>query len=270
MTFERAQRVADLCKETGILLRSGELFAARSLIEEAAANLSDAVDERHGQTWYLQGLTYLAMGDWLMTVQALQRFLQHTDRYPALAGLLMGPVQYYLGVTHRHRNELVLAWVHLHQAIRLLRAEGYSDLLRQALQDAAWLTCQDENPEAAHDLLDEADPLVQTPGARAYQQAYRAYAYMLQGEVTQALSLLENVLAQMDWTKDEQAAGLGMCHYVSGLLMLRSGELEGALQFAEAANLFAIRADDVTLMNLACSLRASVMERRAGELCAAS
>lgn len=270
MRFEQECAVADLCREAGDLLKSGELFAARDLIEEAVAHLSEAVVDLHGQVWYLQALTYLHIGDWSMSIQALQRFLWHTDRYPALAGLLLGPVHYHLGVAYRSRSEKVLAMVHFHQAINLLRAEGYSDLLRQALHEAAWLACQDENVDGAHSLLDEAETLAMAPGARAYQRGYRAYAYLLQGEVMPALDLLEEVIRELDWTDDSVAAGLGMCHYVMGLLMLRSGEVEGALQFAEAANLLAARANNVTLMNLACSLRAAVMDRNANELCAAS
>lgn len=173
---EHSMMIADLCRQTGKLVENGRLFGARTAIEKANANLSGAVGELHGQVWYMQGVTYLRLGDWHLTIGACQRFLKHVEAYPA-------------------------------------------------------------------------------------------YACLLQGDAVHALDILESVMTGMDWTNEEGLSGLAMCHYVLGVVALSGGEVESAMKLADAANTLAVRCENATVMNRACRLRASVLNRKAGDPC---
>lgn len=258
--IQGAPSISEVCRNARELLRQGMSYAAANEIRDAEVQLGDAIGDLHAQVWYTRGTIYLEIGELFEACEAFQLICRHQDCYPEMASLLLGPTHYHLGLLYQRRREHLLALSHFLQAVDLLRAEGCRALLVQALHEAARLCCEDENPAGAQPLLDEAEALIDTPSAYAYQSAYQAFVMVLEGDERLALMLLDKADNKLDHEDMSLAGGLGMGSYVAGLACLRIGLEDAAVRFAERTDFFAVRAFDPLLMNLACSLRARALD----------
>lgn len=258
--IQGAPSILELCRTAKELLRKGNSYAAGNVIRDIEVQLGDAIGDLHAQVWYTRGTIYLEIGELYEALEAFQLICRYQDCYPGMAPVLLGPTHYHMALLYQSRREHLLALSHFIQAIELLRAEGYRELLVQALHGAARLCCEDGNPAGARPLLDEAETLIDTGSAYAYQTAYQAFVMVLEGDERLALMLLDQADSKLDYQDVSLAGGMGMGSYVAGLACLQIGLADAALRFAERTDFFAARAFDPLLMNLACSLRARALD----------
>lgn len=242
--------------------KRGNLYGAAHLINQALALLPLEPGDLHAEVWFLEGLIFREVGDLYRAVPAFERVIRHSEAYPSMASVLLGYTHYNLALSHRQRNDHLLALSHYRQAADFCRQEGQHSLLVKTLQNMAWIYCLDNNPVGATELLEEAEPLVQTTLDWAHQRINLAYCRVLQGSIPEALRILQEVTERLEGIDPEEAAALAISQYVAGEACLRVGLLEQALLFASEADRAAQKAQDSRLMNLACGLRASVLQRR--------
>lgn len=201
---------------------TGDLYAARAELEAAQSLKPAGRDLVH--VLITRGIVNREIGDTTAAIDDLQQCIGLLPDYPDLAGVMLGPAWYNLGLALRQSKRLPESIDAYGVAISLFRADGMTDHLRMALQNRAWAYCIIGDTQAAGIDLAESAPFCSTACARSQQRIGEAFHLMLTGAHDEATRICT------DLADDREAPGDVVSHafWLAGRMLLAAGAVDSA------------------------------------------
>lgn len=175
-------------------------YQAKAAIDLAASLPCDP--EVEAKVQHQVGYVHRYTGDLFVALRAFDRCLRLLQDLPDLRPLLQGPCLYNKALTLEHLPGKGDAAETYRAAIAVFEAEGMTLYRRMALQNLAWVYCEQGKPEAAAAALDEAEPLCQDTDSRRRQRLVRAYVAHLEDDTKVSMALCKSLLTEEDVPAD--------------------------------------------------------------------
>lgn len=241
---------------------SGDQYGATGVLETAIGWAFKARDwDTAGMARAELGICWVEIGDIPAAIDSFQAYFLDMHRYQR-AKAFEGFVHFNLALAYRRRKDHRMAIHHYQAALEWFSERGLTNYVGVVHQNVAWMYCMEGNAEAAHASLDLAGTFtgVCGPPFRVELLVGRAFAYKVQGQIGQAMALVQEVLqpGRPAVTDSHRASA----SWLAGTVGLAVHRLDDAWYFANSSIRYAMAANDCGIMSLASSLRAEVIRRR--------